>query len=97
MKKLHNLKKSIMGIIVALVLCLMLDAIYIALLVSMNNPLIVVIILWILITLSSIALTVWVIIELIINIIHYNEQLDIVLSNIDKILNLEEKDSNDKT
>lgn len=97
MKKLHNLKKSIVGIIVALVLCLMLDAIYIALLVSMNNPLIVVIILWILITLSSIALTVWVIIELIINIIHYNEQLDIVLSNIDKILNLEEKDSNDKT
>lgn len=97
MKKLHNLKKSIVGIIVALVLCLMLDAIYIALLVSMNNPLIVVIILWILITLSSIAITVWVIIELIINIIHYNEQLDIVLSNIDKILNLEEKDSNDKT
>ena len=97
MKKLHNLKKSIMGIIVALVLCLMLDAIYIALLVSMNNPLIVVIILWILITLSSIAVTVWVIIELIINIIHYNKQLDIVLSNIDKILNLEEKDSNDKT
>lgn len=96
MKKLHNLKKSIVGIIVALVLCLMLDAIYIALLVSMNNPLIVVIILWILITLSSIAITVWVIIELIINIIHYNEQLDIVLSNIDKILNLEEKDSNDK-
>ena len=97
MKKLHNLKKSIMGIVVALVLCLMLDAIYIALLVSMNNPLIVVIILWILIILSSIAITVWVIIELIINIIHYNEQLDIVLSNIDKILNLEEKDSNDKT
>ena len=97
MKKLHNLKKSIVGIIVALVLCLMLDAIYIALLVSMNNPLIVVIILWILITLSSIAITVWIIIELIINIIHYNEQLDIVLSNIDKILNLEEKDSNDKT
>lgn len=97
MKKLHNLKKSIVGIIVALVLCLMLDTIYIALLVSMNNPLIVVIILWILITLSSIAITVWVIIELIINIIHYNEQLDIVLSNIDKILNLEEKDSNDKT
>ena len=97
MKKLHNLKKNIMGIIVALVLCLMLDTIYIALLVSMNNPLIVVIILWILIMLSSIAITVWVIIELIINIIHYNKQLDIVLSNIDKILNLEEKDSNDKT
>lgn len=97
MKKLHNLKKSIVGIIVALVLCLMLDTIYIALLAVMDKPLIVVIILWILIILSSIAVTVWVIIELIINVIHYNKQLDIVLSNIDKILNLEEKDSNDKT
>ena len=97
MKKLHNLKKSIMGIIVALVLCLMLDAINIALLAVMDKPLIVVIILWILIILPSVVVTVWVIIELIINIIHYNEQLDIVLSNIDKILNLEEKDSNDKT
>ena len=97
MKKLHNLKKSIVGIIVALVLCLMLDTFYIALLAVMDKPLIVVIILWILITLSSIVVTVWIIIELIINIIHYNKQLDIVLSNIDKILNLEEKDSNDKT
>ena len=97
MKKLHNLKKSIMGIIVALVLCLMLDAINIALLAVMDKPLIVVIILWILIILPSVVVTVWVIIELIINVIHYNKQLDIVLSNIDKILNLEEKDSNDKT
>lgn len=97
MKKLHNLKKSIMGIIVALVLCLMLDTIYIALLAVMDKPLIVVIILWILIILSSISVTVWVIFELIKSVIDYNEQLDIVLSNIDKILNLEEKDSNDKT
>ena len=97
MKKLHDLKKSIMGIIVALVLCLMLDAINIALLAVMDKPLIVVIILWILIILPSVVVTVWIIIELIINVIHYNKQLDIVLSNIDKILNLEEKDSNDKT
>ena len=97
MKKLHNLKKSIVGIIVALVLCLMLDVIYIALLAVMDKPLIVVIILWILIILSSISVTVWVIFELIKSVIDYNEQLDIVLSNIDKILNLEEKDSNDKT
>ena len=96
MKKLHNLKKKIVGLIVALVLCLMLDVIYIALLAVMDNPLIVVIILWILITLSSISVTVWVIFELIKSVIDYNEQLDIVLSNIDKILNLEEKDSNDK-
>lgn len=97
MKKLHNLKKKIVGLIVALVLCLMLDVIYIALLAVMDKPLIVVIILWILIILSSISVTVWVIFELIKSVIDYNEQLDIVLSNIDKILNLEEKDSNDKT
>ena len=96
MKKLHNLKKKIVGLIVALVLCLMLDVIYIALLAVMDKPLIVVIILWILIILSSISVTVWVIFELIKSVIDYNEQLDIVLSNIDKILNLEEKDSNDK-
>ena len=97
MKKLHNLKKSIVGIIVALVLCLMLDAFYIALLAVMDKPLIIVVILWILIILSSIVVTVWIIFELIKSVIDYNEQLDIVLSNIDKILNLEEKDSNDKT
>ena len=97
MKKLHNLKKKIVGLIVALVLCLMLDVIYIALLAVMDKPLIVVIILWILIILSSLSVTVWVIFELIKSVIDYNEQLDIVLSNIDKILNLEEKDSNDKT
>ena len=97
MKKLHNLKKKIVGLIVALVLCLMLDVIYIALLAVMDKPLIVVIILWILIILSSLSVTVWVIFELIKSVIDYNEQLNIVLSNIDKILNLEEKDSNDKT
>ena len=97
MKKLHNLKRDMMRFIVALVLCLMLDVIYIALLAVMDKPLIVVIILWILIILSSISVTVWVIFELIKSVIDYNEQLDIVLSNIDKILNLEEKDSNDKT
>ena len=42
-------------------------------------------------------LTIWTIFILVHGIIDYNEQLDIVLSNIDKILNLEEKDSNDKT
>lgn len=97
MKKLHNLKRDMMRFIVALVLCLILDVVYITLLVTMLNSHILIIIFWIIVVLFYISLTIWTIFILVHGIIDYNKQLDIVLSNIDKILNLEEKDSNDKT
>ena len=97
MKKLHNLKRDMMRFIFALVLCLILDAVYITLLVTMLNSHILIIIFWIIAVLFYVSLTIWTIFILVHSIIDYNKQLDIVLSNINKILNLEEKDSNDKT
>ena len=98
MKNLHNLKKNIINFIFALILCLILDITYVTILITtMNDSHILVIIFWIIAIISSISITVWAIFKLIISIINYSEQLDIVLSNIDKILNLEEEDSNDKT
>ena len=98
MKNLHDLKKNIINFIFALILCFIIDISYVTMLMTtINDSHILIIIFWIIAILSSISITVWAIIEWIISIIDYNKQLDIVLSNIDKILNLEEKDSNDKT
>ena len=98
MKNLQDLKKNIINFIFALILCFIIDISYVTMLMTtINDSHILIIIFWIIAILSSISITVWAIIEWIISIIDYNKQLDIVLSNIDKILNLEEKDSNDKT